>query len=151
MGREIHHGDPEGTIPQRKAYENGIRDGSFGLLLNSVKKIKPLIFFSLTILVCHCLITNSSLQIVLGISSFLLEPMCRKLTTRAVWAFSNFVLFFAFASMSIVSIWSTNGYSYGVKEEEQVNGRVRAVALLIFALLGLPLSVSTTNHTASVL
>ncbi|KAH7656308.1 Sucrose/H+ symporter plant protein, partial [Dioscorea alata] len=114
MSREIHHGDPEGTKAQRNAYENGIRDGSFGLLLNSI---------------------------VLGISSFLLEPMCRKLTTRVVWAISNFILFLAFASMSIVSIWSTNDYSYGVKEVGQVNGRVRAVALLIFALLGFPLSV----------
>ncbi|KAH7656309.1 Sucrose/H+ symporter plant protein [Dioscorea alata] len=114
MGREIHHGDPEGTQVQRKAYENGIRDGSFGLLLNSI---------------------------MLGIGSFLLEPICRKLTTRVVWAISNFILFFAFTSMCIVSIWSTKGYSYGVNKEEEVNNRVRVVALLIFAALGFPLTV----------
>jgi solute carrier family 45, member 1/2/4 len=36
MGREIYHGEPNGTPNQVRAYERGVRDGALGLLLNSV-------------------------------------------------------------------------------------------------------------------
>lgn len=36
MGREIYHGDPKGTNAQISAFNEGVRIGSFGLLLNSV-------------------------------------------------------------------------------------------------------------------
>ncbi|KAJ0987404.1 hypothetical protein J5N97_005760 [Dioscorea zingiberensis] len=85
--------------------------------------------------------SNNTVLIVLGISSLLLEPMSRKLTTRIVWAISNFILFLAFTLMVIVSIWSTNNYSDDATKQVKVNGRVRVAALLIFAALGFPLSV----------
>jgi hypothetical protein len=37
MGREVYHGDPNGDLSERKAYDNGVREGAFGLLLNSVR------------------------------------------------------------------------------------------------------------------
>jgi hypothetical protein len=37
MGREIYHGDPKGTNAQISAFDEGVRVGSFGLLLNSVR------------------------------------------------------------------------------------------------------------------
>ena len=36
MGREIYHGDPKGTNAQISAFNEGVRVGAFGLLLNSV-------------------------------------------------------------------------------------------------------------------
>ncbi|KAM0895932.1 hypothetical protein ACQ4PT_023512 [Festuca glaucescens] len=36
MGREIYHGDPQGTPAQDSAYQEGVRAGAFGLLLNSI-------------------------------------------------------------------------------------------------------------------
>lgn len=38
MGREVYHGDPKGIeTSQKAAYQNGVREGAFGLLINSVR------------------------------------------------------------------------------------------------------------------
>lgn len=37
MGREVYHGDPNGDSSEKEAYGNGVREGAFGLLLNSVR------------------------------------------------------------------------------------------------------------------
>lgn len=37
MGREVYHGDPKGEVFEVKAYDQGVREGAFGLLLNSVR------------------------------------------------------------------------------------------------------------------
>ena len=37
MGREVFHGDPKGNASQVHAYDQGVREGAFGLLLNSVR------------------------------------------------------------------------------------------------------------------
>lgn len=37
MGREVFHGDPKGDISEVRAYDQGVREGAFGLLLNSVR------------------------------------------------------------------------------------------------------------------
>lgn len=37
MGREIYHGDPKGSNAQISAFNEGVRVGAFGLLLNSVR------------------------------------------------------------------------------------------------------------------
>jgi len=34
MGREVYHGDPNGNLSEKKAYDDGVREGAFGLLLN---------------------------------------------------------------------------------------------------------------------
>lgn len=39
MGREVYHGDPKGNTAEIKAYDDGVREGAFGLLLNSVRLI----------------------------------------------------------------------------------------------------------------
>ncbi|RWW17107.1 hypothetical protein GW17_00018979 [Ensete ventricosum] len=36
MGREIYHGNPKGTAAEIDAYNRGVRQGAFGLLLNSL-------------------------------------------------------------------------------------------------------------------
>lgn len=37
MGREVYHGDPKGTTLEVDLYDQGVREGAFGLLLNSVR------------------------------------------------------------------------------------------------------------------
>lgn len=37
MGREVYHGDPKGSLTDEQVYDQGVREGAFGLLLNSVR------------------------------------------------------------------------------------------------------------------
>lgn len=37
MGREVYHGDPKGDAAEIATYDQGVREGAFGLLLNSVR------------------------------------------------------------------------------------------------------------------
>jgi hypothetical protein len=41
MGREVLRGDPKGLDPLPAIYDQGVRIGAFGLLLNSVGSINP--------------------------------------------------------------------------------------------------------------
>ncbi|XP_010935628.1 sucrose transport protein SUT4 isoform X3 [Elaeis guineensis] len=45
MGREVYHGNPNGELSESAAYQNGVREGAFGLLLNSITYSVP---FSVT-------------------------------------------------------------------------------------------------------
>ncbi|XP_068641138.1 sucrose transport protein SUT4-like [Aristolochia californica] len=110
MGREVYDGDPKGSPSEVAAYDKGVREGAFGLLLNSV---------------------------VLGISSFLIEPMCRQFGSRLVWAVSNFMVFICMASTAIISKLSDN-----IQDVIGGNAATRIAALVVFALLGLPLSIT---------
>lgn len=114
MGREIYHGDPNGTKAEIDAYNQGVQKGAFGLLLNSI---------------------------VLGVSSMILEPICRKFTSRLVWVIGNFTLFAAMAAvafLSIISIKVHNG-SMSTAIGELDGGKIGA--LVIFTLLGFPLAI----------
>ncbi|GMH27602.1 hypothetical protein Nepgr_029445 [Nepenthes gracilis] len=115
MGREVYHGDPTGDVSEVKAYDQGVREGAFGLLLNSV---------------------------VLGFGSFLIEPMCRKMGARLVWALSNFIVFICMASTAIISLVSLKSYSHGIQHIIGASSSTKIASLVIFAILGLPLSVT---------
>ncbi|KAL3824150.1 hypothetical protein ACJIZ3_020179 [Penstemon smallii] len=115
MGREVFHGDPKGDTAEVHAYNQGVREGSFGLLLNSV---------------------------VLGISSFFIEPMCRRMGSRLVWATSNFIVFVCMAGTAIISLVSLRQYSDGVQHVIGANGTTKMASLIIFVLLGLPLAIT---------
>ncbi|KAI5573480.1 hypothetical protein BDE02_10G082100 [Populus trichocarpa] len=115
MGREVYHGDPKGTSNEVKLYDQGVREGAFGLLLNSV---------------------------VLGISSFLIEPMCKKLGSRLVWAMSNFIVFVCMAGTAIISLISVGEYSEGIEHVIGGNAPIRIASLIVFALLGFPLAIT---------
>lgn len=41
MGREIYHGRPDGSPAEVTAFQEGVRQGAFGLLLNSVRSSYP--------------------------------------------------------------------------------------------------------------
>jgi len=115
MGREVYHGDPNGDLSERKAYDNGVREGAFGLLLNSV---------------------------VLGIGSFLVDPLCRMIGARLVWAISNFTVFICMMATTILSWISSDLYSSKLHHIIGANKTVKNSALVVFSLLGLPLSIT---------
>ncbi|KAF6159983.1 hypothetical protein GIB67_033067 [Kingdonia uniflora] len=115
MGREVYHGDPKGVPDEVLAYDQGVREGAFGLLLNSV---------------------------VLGISSFLIEPMCQRMGARLVWAMSNFIVFACMAGIAIISLFSVSEYSEGIQHVLGGSKSIRIASLVVFALLGFPLSIT---------
>ncbi|XP_010256864.1 PREDICTED: sucrose transport protein SUC3 isoform X2 [Nelumbo nucifera] len=115
MGREVYHGDPKGDANQVVAYEDGVREGAFGLLLNSV---------------------------VLGVSSVLIEPMCQWMGAKVVWAMSNFIVFACMAGTAIISLFSVSEYSKGIQHVIGGNEKIKIAALVVFALLGFPLSIT---------
>ncbi|KAF2302399.1 hypothetical protein GH714_036186 [Hevea brasiliensis] len=115
MGREVYHGDPKGNSDEVKLYDQGVREGAFGLLLNSV---------------------------VLGISSFLIEPMCQRMGPRLVWAMSNFIVFASMAVTAIISLISVGEYSDGIEHVIGGSAFIKIAALIVFALLGFPLAIT---------
>nr|AWW87345.1 sucrose transporter [Quercus robur] len=115
MGREVYHGDPKGNLSEVQKYDQGVREGAFGLLLNSV---------------------------VLGISSFLIEPMCQWLGARLVWAMSNFIVFVCMAGTAIISLVSVREYSEGIQHVIGGSAAIRIASLIVFALLGFPLAIT---------
>lgn len=117
MGREIYHGRPDGSPAEVAAFEEGVRQGAFGLLLNSV---------------------------VLGISSFLIEPMCRKLGARTVWVMSSVIVCIAMAMVSVLSAWSLGDFGGSVQDAAATDKGLKASALALFVFLGFPFAVSTT-------
>ncbi|WOH16451.1 hypothetical protein DCAR_0936004 [Daucus carota subsp. sativus] len=115
MGREVYHGDPNGEITEVKAYDHGVREGAFGLLLNSI---------------------------VLGVSSFLIEPMCKLVGSRLVWATSNFIVFACMAATAVISYISVKESSTQVGHTIRGNESIKIASLVVFAILGFPLSVT---------
>ncbi|KAL5061568.1 hypothetical protein RYX36_023305 [Vicia faba] len=115
MGREVYHGDPKGTTSEINLYDQGVREGAFGLLLNSV---------------------------VLGISSFLIEPMCKWMGARSVWAVSNFVVFVCMAGTAIISLISVHDYTGGIEHAIGASEGIKVASLVVFILLGFPLAIT---------
>ncbi|XVF03371.1 hypothetical protein REPUB_Repub04eG0255200 [Reevesia pubescens] len=115
MGREVYHGDPKGNASEIKLYDQGVREGAFGLLLNSV---------------------------VLGVSSFFIEPMCQRMGSRLVWAISNYTVFTCMAVTAIISLVSVREYSQGIEHVIGGSAAIRIAALVVFALLGFPLAIT---------
>lgn len=115
MGREVYHGDPKGTTSEVGLYDQGVREGAFGLLLNSV---------------------------VLGISSFFIEPMCKKMGANIVWAMSNFIVFVCMAGTAIISLISVHDYSRGIEHAIGASEAIKIASLVVFILLGFPLAIT---------
>jgi solute carrier family 45 protein 1/2/4 len=55
MGREVYHGDPNGDLSERKAYDDGVREGAFGLLLNSVRTRDQFVYHNLCTTMFRCI------------------------------------------------------------------------------------------------
>lgn len=96
-------------------YDAGVRMGALGLMLNSV---------------------------VLGVTSLLMEKLCRKRGAGFVWGISNILMAVCFLAMLVVTyVANTIGY---VGKDLPPTGIVIA-ALIIFTILGFPLAVSSSS------
>ncbi|XAR62035.1 hypothetical protein NMG60_11016614 [Bertholletia excelsa] len=93
-------------------YNMGVRMGALGLMLNSV---------------------------LLGITSLIMEILCRKLGAGVVWGISNILMSVCFISMIIIAYLANNADK--VANDVPSNGVV-AAALVIFAILGVPLAIT---------
>ncbi|CAD6250585.1 unnamed protein product [Miscanthus lutarioriparius] len=83
MGREIFHGEPQGAGGKADLYDAGVREGAVGLLFCSIS---------------------------LGVTSFLIPKLCRKLTSRVVWSISNLMVFVLMTAMVSLGVVSMKGY-----------------------------------------
>ncbi|KAI5082273.1 hypothetical protein GOP47_0002016, partial [Adiantum capillus-veneris] len=112
MGREVFLGNPSSSDADLvKLYNAGVRAGSLGLMLNSV---------------------------VLGITSLLLEPLCRRVGQRKVWAVANVIMSACFFGTIVVTIESRRTYT----ELGYLPLSILMSAIGIFAVLGIPLAVT---------
>eukprot|EP00249_Psilotum_nudum_P013694 c24461_g1_i1 orf=446-1894(+) len=112
MGREVYGGEPSIVdARQSSLYNKGVRAGSFGLMLNSV---------------------------VLGFTSLMIEPLCRKIGQRSVWTIANVIMFACFAGIVIISVAA----KHSVRTAGVPSSSILVTALLIFAILGAPLAVT---------
>lgn len=114
MGREVFHGGPKGTQAEMDAFDKGVRSGAFGLLLNSI---------------------------VLGITSLMIHPLCQKLTARIVWVSGNIMVGIAMAGTTLISWWSSSIFTGNIDGTFGADESVKAVALALFAILGVPLAI----------
>ncbi|XP_068657070.1 sucrose transport protein SUC4 [Aristolochia californica] len=101
-----------GKPDEGQNYHIGVRMGAFGLMLNSI---------------------------ILGLTSLVMEKVCKKLGAGVVWGISNILMSICFAAMLVISIIASN-----IENSGQVlppNGVVIA-ALAVFAVLGVPLAIT---------
>lgn len=115
MGREVFRGDPLGDASKAVAYQMGVQKGAFGLLLNSV---------------------------VLAIGSFLIDPMCRWIGSKYLWAISNFMIFICMASTALITALADRDEQTGAQHIEMFANWSKIAAVAVFALLGLPLAIT---------
>lgn len=101
MGREVYGGDPQ---ENSTAYQRGVTRGALGLLLNSV---------------------------VSGVSSLIINPLCRTLGSKNVWALADFLLCLAFVFTEVI-------------RRIGAHGRRKVGALVLFAALGFPWAITLT-------
>ncbi|KAK7410418.1 hypothetical protein VNO78_01190 [Psophocarpus tetragonolobus] len=93
-------------------YDAGVRMGALGLLLNSV---------------------------VLGITSVLMERLCRKRGAGFVWGVSNILMAVCFVAMLVVT-YMANKIGYVGKDLPPIG--ILIAALIIFTILGFPLAIT---------
>lgn len=115
MGREVYQGDPKATGMKAAAYHKGVQEGAFGLLLNSI---------------------------VLGVSSLFIEPLCRWMGSKNIWATSNFIVFVCMASTAVISAYALSEHHKGIQYMIGNISSVKAASVVLFALLGFPLAIT---------
>ncbi|OEL16448.1 Sucrose transport protein SUT5 [Dichanthelium oligosanthes] len=113
MGREIYRGEPQG--PKADIFDAGVREGAVGLIFTSIA---------------------------LGVTSFLIPKLCRKLTSRVVWSISNLMVFVLMTVMVVVGMLSMKGYKPALTATlTGPDPKFRGIALAVFALMGIPQAV----------
>ncbi|KAJ4823046.1 beta-fructofuranosidase suc2 [Turnera subulata] len=121
MGREVYGGDAKGTDNQTRLYNNGVRAGALGLMLNSV---------------------------VLGFTSLGVEVMARGLGgVKRLWGIVNFLLAICLAMTVLITklAESHRHYSATGGGENQLSAPpsgIKAGALALFAVMGVPQAIT---------
>uniref|UniRef100_A0A7N0TLU1 Uncharacterized protein n=1 Tax=Kalanchoe fedtschenkoi TaxID=63787 RepID=A0A7N0TLU1_KALFE len=113
MGKEVYGG----VVGVGKAYDAGVRAGALGLLINSL---------------------------VLAFMSLGLEPIARKFGVKALWGGANFILAIGLAMTVLVSK-KAESYRliHGITGGDTLPpDDIKAGALAIFGVLGIPLAVT---------
>ncbi|XWS23333.1 hypothetical protein CRYUN_Cryun28dG0003600 [Craigia yunnanensis] len=116
MGREVYGGIVKGTAAQEKLYDDGVRAGALGLMINSI---------------------------VLGFTSLGLEPVSRLIGgVKNLWGVVNFIL----AACLAGTVWITKvAEAWRAKHGHQIlapPNNIKSSALAVFGLLGIPLAVT---------
>uniref|UniRef100_A0A803MRC3 Uncharacterized protein n=1 Tax=Chenopodium quinoa TaxID=63459 RepID=A0A803MRC3_CHEQI len=101
-----------GDPDEGKLYHQGVSTGALGLMLQSV---------------------------ILGITSVLMEKLCRKLGSGILWGVSNIVMSLCFVAMLVIAFVVSKVDSTG--SAGPPNGAVIA-AVTVFTILGMPLAVT---------
>lgn len=104
-----------GKPNEGQRYSDGVRMGALGLMLNSV---------------------------FLGITSVLMEKLCRKYGAGFVWGVSNILMALCFMAMLIVTFVAK---SIGYLGYSSPPVGIVVAALMIFTILGVPLAVSSLS------
>ncbi|CAN0921518.1 Sucrose transport protein SUC2 [Linum grandiflorum] len=122
MGREVFGGQSNGgTDEQLKAYAHGVRAGSLGLMLNAV---------------------------VLGFTSLGVEALGQWVGgIKRLWGIVNFILAICLAMTALVSKFADSTRQFGGESGAlplPPPAGVQAGALILFAVLGIPLAVTFT-------
>ncbi|CAM6126670.1 unnamed protein product [Calypogeia fissa] len=115
MGREVFRGNPQGEQSAVALYDQGVRVGAFGLLLNSV---------------------------VLAIGSLLIDPLCSRFGSKHVWALSNYIVFVCMGCTAIVTVLAGEVHQVGDKRVYEHSSLVKVGALILFTILGFPLAIT---------
>ncbi|KAK2660966.1 hypothetical protein Ddye_007499 [Dipteronia dyeriana] len=115
MGKEVYGGTSGGTAEQLKVYDNGVRAGALGLMLNAI---------------------------VLGITSLAIETLARWVGgVHKLWGLVNFVLATCFAMTVLVSKLAEAHRRHDGLLLPPPSG-IKAGALAIFTILGIPLAIT---------
>ncbi|KMS97683.1 hypothetical protein BVRB_5g124860 [Beta vulgaris subsp. vulgaris] len=80
-----------------------------------------------------------SQSVVLGITSLLMEKLCKKLGSGILWGISNIIMSLCFVAMLVIAFVLSKADSFG--SGSPPNGAVIA-AVIVFTILGMPLAVT---------
>ena len=140
MGREVFQGDPLGNKDKAIAYDVGVHQGAFGLLLNSVRKYNVSVLYWCTAFQLPFIFWRFGNFLLTGCpcSRFIHDPLCRRVGAKLVWSISNFMICICMASTAVISALAIT------KDDQQVYMNdywAKNAAIAVFAILGLPLAV----------
>ncbi|MQL93148.1 hypothetical protein Taro_025788, partial [Colocasia esculenta] len=102
----------KGMPNQGLNYHSGVRMGSFGLMLNSI---------------------------ILGLTSIVIEKLCRKWGAGLVWGVSNIIMTLCFVAMLIITLVANN---VEFTQSGLPPDGIVIAALVVFAVLGAPLAIT---------
>ncbi|CAN0878770.1 Sucrose transport protein SUC5 [Linum grandiflorum] len=113
MGREVYGGVSNGSPGQIHLYDQGVRDGAFGLMIHSI----VFLLFSLAV-----------------------DPLARRLGVKFLWGGVNLLLGICLAAT--VAITKAAESERRLAGAEEPSWWIKSGAMAVFAILGVPLAVT---------